>query len=532
MSINKKRLLVFLFPLLLSLPFLNRAYFVDDHFFVEIADWIKDHPTQPYNFPTEGLPPPTQMSGPDLSARIVNPLLHHYYLAALIKIGGEREWWLRFGCVLISCFSALLIFELAHRFLRDPLWGTLLVLVTPVFWLTSYSLLIDATLGFFFLAALTLFVRGGDSGSPAEILGSGVCIGLALLTKYTGLLIVPVTMVWLALNWKTYKGKKWAAVTWVVGLSFLVAYDAYTRQVYGASHLKVASGLGLSALNPGKLLSLLVFLSGGTIAALGVWLILRWQVVLVYALATVAGIFFFIQVGLTPMQSALLVIWFLTSLALVFQFVSLKFLWQPVTDLFLFLWLGGFLSMMALVMPWVAVRYYVMAAPAAVFLVVRLVEMVYPAKARWMLPALVVFTGLVAAGVGYADYQQAESGRWAARELPAQGFPPAPRTFYFAEDFTNTYFRKAGYPPLIEGTVLKPGDRIIVSDITLPASWFLRRFKADYQPVYALQAVSGFPVKVMDGRGGAGFYASAWGPLPFSLNAGPWERFIVFEVKR
>jgi hypothetical protein len=37
MSITRQRLLVFLIPLFLSMPFLNRAYFVDDSYFVEIA---------------------------------------------------------------------------------------------------------------------------------------------------------------------------------------------------------------------------------------------------------------------------------------------------------------------------------------------------------------------------------------------------------------------------------------------------------------------------------------------------------------
>ena len=37
---QRPRLVVFLFPLLLSLPFLRRTYFVDDGYFVRIASWL------------------------------------------------------------------------------------------------------------------------------------------------------------------------------------------------------------------------------------------------------------------------------------------------------------------------------------------------------------------------------------------------------------------------------------------------------------------------------------------------------------
>jgi len=39
-----------------------------------------------------------------------------------------------------------------------------------------------------------------------------------------------------------------------------------------------------------------------------------------------------------------------------------------------------------------------------------------------------------------------------------------------------------------------------------------------------------FPIKVMDYHGSAGFYASVWGALPFTLSTGPWEQFHIVEV--
>src|SRR5262245_66170003 len=100
--ISRQRLLIFFVPLLLSAPFLNRAYFVDDSYFVEIANWLKDHPLQPYHFHADDAGLQTRGWEEDGFVRMVNPLAHHYYLAALLKLGGEREWFLRLGCVLLS----------------------------------------------------------------------------------------------------------------------------------------------------------------------------------------------------------------------------------------------------------------------------------------------------------------------------------------------------------------------------------------------------------------------------------------------
>src|SRR5436190_18576605 len=131
MPFIRERLSVFFFPLLLAGPFLNRAFFVDDNYFVQIARWLKDNPGHPYDFTADDAKIGARGWESDGFVRMVNPLLHQYYLAALIKLGGERTWWLRLGCVLLSSLGALFIFELARRWTYHPLLATLIVLSTP-----------------------------------------------------------------------------------------------------------------------------------------------------------------------------------------------------------------------------------------------------------------------------------------------------------------------------------------------------------------------------------------------------------------
>ncbi|MCG3205265.1 MAG: hypothetical protein KCHDKBKB_01984 [Elusimicrobia bacterium] len=531
MTINKKRLLLFLVPLFLALPFLNRAYFVDDHFFVEIAHWIKDNPLRPYSFPTEGQAPDATLTGKELSMRIVNPLLHQYFMAGLMKLGGDREWFLRLGGVLFSCFSALLLFELARRWMDHPFLATIFLLVTPAFWVTSFSLLIDPTLLFFFLMGLYAFIRAGVEDSIPWMLLSGVALGLALLTKYTALLALPVCWTWLIINRSTIRRPWLLLLSSVMALLILSLYVGATRWVYGAGHLFAASSETLTRISFAKILVLMVFLSGGTVVPLLIWGMGPSRVILGGVLLMVLSVSVFGSSlgGFSIAQALLMGLSCVTSFLLLMLFLIQYRSWRPKTDAFLLLWLLGFLGMMVFVMPWVAVRYLLIGLPPLVFCTVRLVEISRPRAVVPILWGGILLTGMVGAAVGYADYQQAESSRRVVSDLRRANLLQGDRNYYFADAFTMTYLLKEDWKPISDPSKLSPGDRVITSQVTFPLFWFFRH-RVPIRLVGTFENPTSFPLKVMDSKGGAGFYGSAWGPLPFSFSSGPWERFHLFEI--
>src|SRR5262249_42148468 len=145
--------------------------------------------------------------------RMVNPLVHHYYLAMLMKLWEKAgptgttapdmpdssslphrppEWFLRLGCVLLSCGASFFLYELARRWTYHPFLSTVLMILTPAFWLSSYSLLIDPTMMFFAMAGLYCLVRSVELDSMALSWGTGVLWGLAILTKYPALFVLPL----------------------------------------------------------------------------------------------------------------------------------------------------------------------------------------------------------------------------------------------------------------------------------------------------------------------------------------------------
>ncbi len=530
-TLRHQRLIAFFIPLLLSAPFINRAFFVDDSYFVQIATWLKDNPSKPYDFTADDAAIGNHGWEKDGFVRMVNPLVHQYYLAALMKVAGARIWVLRFGTVLLTGFAAVFVFELARRWTDHGLFATLLTAASPPYWLTAHSLLIDSTMGFFFVGALFFFIRCSETGDWSSGALSGVFMGLAMLSKYTAALIFPLTAVWFVLKWKKVPAKLPLFLAWVIGAGALIAYSVWTAKLYGRPHILAASSRMVGHFGWPKLAMLAIFLSGACLTPLAGWVgAPRWLIVVGVALGTVLTGLFFSSVGGFPLVSSVLLgLWIATSAVFLIRTVSDAPAWVWPRDAFLAAWILGFVAMMLVVMDWVAVRYYHIVAPAAAIAAVRVFERRGESATRWIAWSTLfvfVFTALL----GYADYQQAEPARRIGAILHEQGFEGGPRHFYLGDSFTMSYLRDDGWVPAFASTTFQPGDLVLSKEVTMPLVWFVQK-RLPLRAVATYDFPTWFPIKVMDFRASAGFYASVWGALPFTWSTGPWERFRLYEVQ-
>lgn len=530
MNLRKSRLLVFFVPLMFSLPYINRALFVDDQFFVRIATWLKDNPTRPYDFAMEDAAGQT-LTQDEILASIVNPLLHTYVLAGLMKLGGEAEWFLRGVCILFTCFSGLFLFELARRWLKEPLWATLLVLLTPVTAVSAHSLLIDPTMNFFFLAALLSLVLALETEKRLWSVLSGAAFGLALLSKYTAVLFAPIAVaLWF---FQGYSRRRFSLMALALGIGFLMlgGYLEVTRIMYGKTHLAASVPLGLQNVSWSKIFVLFLFIGGGMLVPILSWFVHSPRTRIYFVgFGGLLALFFVSPWGGFRAGAAVLMAFFFTSFLGLLWTTGLEWKYFKTShDRFLCAWTVLFLLMMAVVMPWVAVRYLLIGVPAVVFLAVRLLELKYPASAQKIIQGTVVVLFASSTALAVADFKQAETSRRILVDAGARGWDKPEPPYFFGSAFTMTYLKKAGWPVCPPFDQLRPGDRIVVSEITMPLSWFFRR-RLPLRPVDTIEYQSNWPVKVMDSKSGAAFYGSAWGPLPYSFSMGPSERFHLFEV--
>src|SRR5438132_2517709 len=114
-------LLLSLVVLATSLPFVGRAYFVDDYYFVTMAKGILSNPWRPYDFKSDDAGIANVGWERGQRPRMVNPPLFHYGLAGVMALFGDAPWKLRTASLLFSFMALFSMYFLGKRLVPDPL---------------------------------------------------------------------------------------------------------------------------------------------------------------------------------------------------------------------------------------------------------------------------------------------------------------------------------------------------------------------------------------------------------------------------
>ena len=146
--------------LLLRLPFVNQAIQGDDYNYLAGAMHAQIDPLHPSDFSYVYLGKPVDARGHP------HPPLNMWVLGMLLAIFGDiHEVPFHAVYILFSLVAALSMWWLARRFSPNPLWATLLFLVTPAFVVNGNSFEADIPFLAFWMASMALFVRAADRRS-------------------------------------------------------------------------------------------------------------------------------------------------------------------------------------------------------------------------------------------------------------------------------------------------------------------------------------------------------------------------------
>src|SRR5579872_4977439 len=262
MSEDRKAIgLLTLLVLLTTLPFLNRAYFVDDFYFVTIAHGILQHPLRPYDFRSDDAGIQTIGWERGQRPRMVNPLLFHYYLAGVMKLFGDASWKLRASTIVFSLIAVWSTYFLGRRFVPYPLAAAGLLAITPAYWLTSYSLLIDSGLIAFFMLSLLVFFDGLDQRRVGRILLAGVLMGLTMLVKYVGALVLVLALIWQVME-KSRRTWRPGYLGYLMAGGVMLAWGIWNIATYGQMHFLAALPRGFHSTSYAGLALLAVLIAG------------------------------------------------------------------------------------------------------------------------------------------------------------------------------------------------------------------------------------------------------------------------------
>jgi len=241
-------------------PIIGQPIQVDDPLFLGVAKQILETPANPYGGT------PTWHDG-DWFSQNANPPLWSYLLAATAALFGWNET----AFHVLQCFANIAlaygIFALARRICTRPLFWTSACLLSP-FLLPGRNLMADTLLLALWCWSFEFFLQDALDGRRGRGVWAGLLASAALLTKYTGGLLVPIFIL-LCLRWKAFR--LWA---WLLPILAFALWCGHNQYYYGRTHFfaNVGSG-GLGLFDRARVVTRIV---GGMVFWGPVWLFAAW----------------------------------------------------------------------------------------------------------------------------------------------------------------------------------------------------------------------------------------------------------------
>ena len=537
------KLTLLLVVLAALVPFLAKPFNIDDPLFIWTAQQIHAHPADPYGFKVNwyGTMEPmwwvTQ-----------NPPLAGYYLALAAGFLGWSEIALHFAFLLPAVAAILGTHRLARRFCNSPMLAALATLFTPVFLVSSTTVMCDVLMLAFWVWATTFWLEGLEENSSGKLFAGGGLIALAALTKFFGACLIPLLAAYGMIE-KRRLGR-WIACL-LIPLAALCAYQWVTRALYGhallseaTDYAKYAKGfLGGAGIASG--LTALTF-TGGCLAVVIFFAPLLWRMrvltlftggTVLLAAANFWGGSLLKKHGAVQYASQIsvelqIIFWAIGGLGVLALAVEDVLGRRDARSWLLALWVLGTFLFAAFFNWTVNGRSILPMAPAVGILLARRLEQKV-LTGRKTCPRSVAIclaaSAALALLVTRADFCLALAVRQSAQQACVK-YGREPGALWYQGHWGFQFYMDAmGALPLdMRHSALKPGDTFVVPENN--TSLF---------PVNSGTATLRETIAVFGPRrlttwstpAGAGFFAAAEGPLPFAFGRVPPENVFVYALK-
>jgi 4-amino-4-deoxy-L-arabinose transferase-like glycosyltransferase len=523
-------------------PFLAKPFNIDDPLFLWTARQIQAHPTDPYGFKVNwyGTAEPmwwvTQ-----------NPPLASYYLALAAGILGWSEFALHFAFLLPAVAAIWGTHRLARRLCQSPILAALAALCTPVFLVSSTTVMCDVMMLAFWVWAAAFWLEGLAENRSGKLFTAGGLIALAALTKYFGACLIPLLAAYSLIG--RHRFRQWAAPL-LIPLAALCAYQWGARALYGyallseaTNYAKYAKGLfEVSGIH--SCLIALAF-TGGCLAV-AVWFapwLWRRRMPALFAGAAVLAIIALLAGGMMPrhynwfqgasrtLVELQVVFWAAGGIGVLALAGADVFRRRDASSWLLALWVFGTFLFTAFFNWTVNGRSLLPLAPAVGILIARRLEqnglspdLPFP---RSMMLGLAASAAL-AFCVTQSDFLLAVATRQSARLVCANSKSPAGNLWFQGHWGFQYYMEQAGAWALdAKHLQLRPGDAI-----ALPMN--NDAFSLNLKTLVLKGTISSSGPRWLSTWNtpiGAAFYASSWGPLPFAAGRTRPEIVSVYVIQ-
>jgi hypothetical protein len=519
------------------LPFVFKAFALDDPLFLWATEQIQRHPLDPYGFQTNWYG-----TWQPMWTATHNPPAASYYIAAVACFFGTSEVAMHLAFILPAIGATLATWRLAGSVTSNQVTAAAVALATPAFLASSTSIMCDTLMTCFFAWAVALWIDGLRLSNWPRLAAASLFVALAVLTKYFALSLFPLLA---ACTFAVARPRQYAAALWLLVPAFIfAAFEFWTWKLYGTVHVLHASSVatdvdrgvplwaktlvGLSfaggSFLPVVFFAPAIFSKRVTVAAtlalgaVAVWtLILAWRpelgAISYHRLATWA---LALQLGLF-VSAGVLVLW----LAVPRMSDARK---QPLLVIFS-LWIVGTFVFASYLNWGNNVRSVLPMAPAVGVLVARRLEAA--GVRRVWIPLVPSF--VLSLAVAQADYAWANSWRDLATKV---GDNAAGQTLWFQGHWGFQWYleRRGARPVDFVSPAWGTGDLLALPSDNVDTK-NPPRDCVKPSPVQTEAEVKTL-VSVMSRRVGAGFGSAFIGPLPFAFEEPDPQRCVTFTASK
>ena len=138
-----------------------------------------------------------------------HPPMIAYWIRAGTELFGQTAFGVRFVALLSSLAGSYLLYRASLSLFRDANAALLAVLWLNATLLCNAGAIVatpDTPLGFFAILTLFTLAKLIETGKGAWWYGAGAALGLAFMSKYTAILLLPGVFIWMA---ATVEGRRW-----------------------------------------------------------------------------------------------------------------------------------------------------------------------------------------------------------------------------------------------------------------------------------------------------------------------------------
>ena len=542
-------LIVVLVTIMSLLPFITKAFNIDEPLFLWAARQIQSNPLDFFGFKVNWYGVEADMFSVNQ-----NPPLVSYYIALIASLFGWKETVLHFFFLIPAMALSLGTYFLARSFCSSPHFAAILMVFSPVFLISSSSVMTDTMMLAFYVWAILLWLEGLKNESFPYLFISGVFVALSSLTKYFGITLLPLLLVFTLVK---NRGFYYRLCIFFIPVLLIIGYEWLTYNLYNQGLFSDAAKYASDqwVLKPSHILDqTLTGLSftGGCLLGLAFFAPMLWPrrtflivttvllTLLVSALLsmdTIGGAKLYDEMESSGYRTG--VRWGLVFQLALFISAGIHVLILATTDLMrhkdapsllLFLWVIGTFIFSSYLNWTTSARNIFPMLPAAAILAIRRADYFYKKpltslRRQFLWPLLPA--ALVSFMVTWADFSLANSQRSAAFSIGDEliGYQ-SPVTFQGHWGF-QYYMESLGYKAVDFRVEPSSGNIMIVPINNTNTAWpnrdrFILTGKVEEQPLGWFSIMK---------KGWSGFYSSVWGPLPFAIGAVTPEKFAIFLVK-